>query len=171
MENQEKVTVATSNAIDNAPSYVVARHKFAEATASEYGALGNYAKELNARWLEGSATKHWFEVGGKEVNDFAKIVNEERDAFYEECKALGVKAGTYRKRWSDVKAKAKEYRLGVEEQPEPTVRELDQYNPEELLKIYKRNARAEKRDAKSAKVMKTVADLLQDVYKMNLDNI
>ena len=170
MENQEKVAVMPE-ITTHTPAWVVARQEFAKHTASEYGALTKYAKELNAHWLAEAGPKHWFEVGGKEVNDFAKEVNAERDLYYEACKALGVKSGTYRKRWSDVRNKAKELRLGVEEQPEPVVRELNQFNPEELLKIYKRNARAEKRDAKSAKTMKAVASLLTDVWGQNLDNI
>jgi len=168
MENQTKATVVATS---NAPEYVKARHAYVEHTAKEYGAAERYAKALNALWVAEAGPKHWFEVGGKEVNDFAKMVNAERDAYYEGCKALNVKPGTYRKRWSDVKTKAKELRLGIEEQPEPTVRELTQFNPEELLKIYKRNARAEKRDAKSAKTMKAVATLLTDVWNQNLDNI
>jgi len=168
MENMTKKVVAGATEM---PAWVVARRNYVDAIRSDYGASIEYAKALNARadFAERDG-KRWFEVGGKEVNDFAKIVNGERDAFYADADAKGVKPSTYRKRWLEIRKRAKAMIDGEEEQPEPTPRELDQYIPEEALKMYKRIARAEKRSAKAAKSLKLVQQLCE-TYGIDLSNI
>ena len=168
MENMTKKVVAGATEM---PAHVAARRNYIDTIRSGYGAMVAYAKALNKREdFADQNGKRWYEVGGKEVNDFAKIVNGERDAFYAECDAAGVKAGTYRKRWKEVRDRAKIEIEGEVEQPEPTPRELDQYIPEESLKMYKRIARAEKRSAKAAKALKLVQQLCE-TYGIDLSNI
>ena len=166
----EKVVANKQSVVE--PDHVVARHEYVDSSARQYGAALKYATALDARWPDGSGEKAWYEVGGKEVNEFAKVVNGERDALYAELEAVGIKGGTARKRWFDIREKGRILREGEPEQGEGggSERPLDTYIPEESLKMYKRIARAEKRSENAAKALK-LAQQLCELYKINLNNI
>jgi len=169
MQKQNNVVAGTTET----PAHVVARREYVQSIGTEYGALVNYAKSLETRWPETEGLTAWYAVQHTEVNEYAKSVLGERDAFYAECESAGVKSGTARKRWKAVRDYGKILREGEPEKSDSgnNERPLAQANPEILLALYKRNARAEKRDAKSATTMKAIAELLQETWKINLDNI
>lgn len=156
------------------PTHVVARHEFVDASARQYGKALAYAQALNERWPETEGRKHWYDVGHNEVNEFAKEVNGEKDALASEFEAVGIKAGTVRKRWFDVRTKAREEREGVQEKDDSTggnpERPLDVFIPEASLQMYKRIARAEKRTETQAKALK-LAQQLCELYKIDLSSI
>lgn len=156
------------------PTHVVARHEYVDASARQYGKALAYAQALNERWPETEGRKNWYDVGHNEVNDFAKEVNGEKDALTSEFEAVGIKAGTVRKRWFDVRKKAREEREGVEEKDDSTggnpPRPLEIFIPEWALEGYKRMARAEKRTDIQAKSMK-LAQQICELHKIDLSNI
>lgn len=70
MSNTAKVVAGATEM----PVWVQARNALGEATRRGYGLQSTYAVALNERWSKpNTETKMmWFEVGGKDVNDFAK---------------------------------------------------------------------------------------------------
>ena len=156
------------------PTHVVARHEYVDASARQYGKALAYAQALNERWPETEGRKNWYDVGHNEVNDFAKEVTGEKDALASEFEAVGIKSGTVRKRWFDVRAKAREEREGVEEKDDSTggnpERPLAIFIPEWALTGYKRMARAEKRTDIEAKSMK-LAQQICELHKIDLSSI
>lgn len=144
MENQNDKVVATATEVS--PQHVIARRNFAEAKRGEYGARKEYAESLNAFFPEESYDEHWYAINAqKETHEFAKRVKGERDAFYETAKEVGLKDGTARKAWSDIKAYAKVLREGEPEKGGNEERPLDTYLSDEGLKMYKRIAKADQR--------------------------
>ncbi len=168
----EKVVAGKQPVVE--PAHVVARHEYVDASARQYGTALKYAKALNERWPETEGRKHWYDVGHTEVNEFAKEVNGEKDALASEFSTVGITSGTIRKRWYDVRQKAREEREGVEEKDDSTggnpARPLEIFLPEWALNGYKRIARAEKRTEIQAKSMKLVQQICE-LHKIDLSNI
>jgi len=145
MENVTKKAVASATNVTT-PDHVVARKKYAEAKRGEYGARKDYAESLNLYFPEESYDEHWYAINAqKESHEFAKRVRGERDAFYEVAKEVGLKDGTARKAWSDIKGYAKILREGEPEKGGNEERPLDTYLSDEGLKMYKRIAKADTR--------------------------
>lgn len=156
------------------PSHVIARHEYVDASARQYGKALAYALALNERWPETEGRKNWYDVGHNEVNDFAKEVNGEKDALSSEFESVGLKSGTIRKRWFDVRQKAREEREGVEEKDDSTggnpARPLEVWLPEWALTGYKRLARADKRNDIQGKSMKHVEAICK-LHNIDLNSI
>ena len=145
MENVTEKAVASATKVTT-PDHVVARKNYAEAKRGEYGARKAYAESLNAFFPEESYDEHWYAVNAqKETHEFAKRVRGERDAFYEVAKEVGLKDGTARKAWSDIKGYAKILREGEPEKGGNEGRPLDVYLSDEGLNMYKRIAKADQR--------------------------
>ena len=179
MSNTAKVVAGATET----PVWVQARNALGEATRRGYGLQSSYAVALNERWSEPNAeTKSmWFEVGGKDVNDFAKEVNGERDAFYASCveglepESIEYKRahGAARTQWSRVRDIAA-IKAGFKEESDNkdnSEKPLDEYLPEIYLTIYKRIARNETRSANARASLKATRDLLVDTWKVDISSI
>jgi len=178
MSNTAKVVAGATET----PDWVQARNELGEATRRGYGLQSKYAVALNTRWPKANteAKCFWFEVGGKDVNDFAKEVNGERDAFYASCveglepESIEYKRahGAARTQWSRVRDIAA-IKAGVKEESSNSTGEapLDEYLPEIFLTIYKRIARNETRSANARASLKATRDLLVDTWKVDLSSI
>jgi len=112
MENQTKKAVAAATT----PAHVIARRDYVEKSASAYGALMAYAETLNERegWLEAA----WYKLPAKSADGIEGEVRGEREALMTLFKEAGVKDGTARKRWHDVRKRAQVLDEGEPESPE-----------------------------------------------------
>ena len=141
MENQTKKAVASATT----PAHVIARRDFVEKSASAYGALMTYAGSLNQR--EGWVDAEWDKLPAKMADGIEGEVKGEREALMALFKEAGVKDGTARKRWHDVRKRAQVLIEGESESPDSNARPLDVALTEEGTKLYKRIAREDNRSA------------------------
>lgn len=176
MKETSKVVAGTTQT----PAWVESRNELGIATRRSYGLQARYADDLIARWPDAKDGVFWCQVDGKAVNEWAKEVNGERDAFYAVCvEGLEKDSAEYKKahgaartQWSRVRETA-QLKLGlkIEQEGGTGERDLDVRYPEELLLLYKAGARAEKRSTKVSASFKAIRDELVNTWKIDLSNI
>lgn len=133
------------NAVINLPEsgLAVARHEVVTSAASAYGAMRRYASALNATFPFA-----WYEVAHGDKGDEAKLVHGEKSELFKELKAADhSNPSTIWKRVRDYGKEEREGKPEGEDEGEgnanPPVRSAMVRNCEELLALYKYNARQE----------------------------
>ena len=139
MENQVKLTASAVT-----PAHVIARRDFVEQSVSAYGALMRYAETLNER--DGWVDEAWYNLPAKKADGIEGEVKGEREALMTLFKEAGVADGTARKRWFDVRKRARELVEGTPEKGgSGEERPLDVALTEDGTKLYKKIARTDVR--------------------------
>ena len=142
------------------------RTNVVKAVMRAYGAEREYAIALNAYFGEFA----WFDIESKDISDEAKLVHAEKKALFEELKkANHSNPSTV---WARVRKYGKEEKQGKEEKPESDEKDGNekreakspmQRNLDDLLALYKFNARQDALPTKVSKAQTFIASALAEL--------